>query len=751
MTSQINLNRCRIAHDLLERITKDDKINVVIGQEPYGKSLIDYHDDNRDSFINVDNKYKVLKSGCGEGFVHVELSNCVVISCYFSPNGNVADFERLLQNMKKVIRHGGKQVVMGGDLNAKTNLIGSKTTNQRGAILQDWILTNGLVILNEGDTPTFQNANGTSIIDFTVASEQLSRRVGTWRVEPEIENFSDHHNIRFEIQGTPGETTPRLSQTGWSIKPAAITELTAAHRKHPDEHTTIQQIKKLFPIKTLTPRETGPGEWYETPLFNIDELKAALKERKKRKAPGLDGISLEVLRACITETPMVFLKLLNDCLQKAEFPAAWKRARLVLTEKPKKDPQGQTSYRPLCLIDELGKIFEALIKNRLEDEMRKKGLEHVHQYGFTKGKSTTSALLKIKEIADNTKKKAYQHREICIMILMDVQNAFNSAPWDGIIQSLSDGGISRYIVEIVKSYLWDRSIVTAEGEIYPVTCGVPQGSILGPKLWNIFYNKILNVDIGKGVETVAYADDLALVVTGKTPDMVKTRATQAIQRVSETLRGMGIKVAPEKTESVLLTAPRKIPGIVLDTGERSIATSDSVRYLGVMLDRNVKMKAHIRRTVEKANKMITLLYRLMPRVGGPKASKRRALAGTVISAALYGAPMWHQTLKYQHYSNLMTGINRKLATMITSAYKTVPTIAIEAIAGTIPLDLLVRERVEMQTLGSEHKANAREATMRAWQDRFGAEIRRGRLLHHPSHDGPRGIRELSQKNKKTGK
>ncbi|ENN74968.1 hypothetical protein YQE_08464, partial [Dendroctonus ponderosae] len=119
-----------IAHDLLERITKDDKINVVIGQEPYGKSLIDYHDDNRDSFINVDNKYKVLKSGCGEGFVHVELSNCVVISCYFSPNGNVADFERLLQNMEKVIRHGGKQVVMGGDLNAKTNLIGPQCENE---------------------------------------------------------------------------------------------------------------------------------------------------------------------------------------------------------------------------------------------------------------------------------------------------------------------------------------------------------------------------------------------------------------------------------------------------------------------------------------------------------------------------------------------------------------------------------------------------------------------------------------------
>ncbi|ENN71802.1 hypothetical protein YQE_11536, partial [Dendroctonus ponderosae] len=132
---QINLNRCRIAHDLIERTIANENITVTIDQEPYGKSRIEFHDANRDSFINVDNKHDVIKSGSGEGFVHVELSTCVFFSCYFSPNGEVADIERLLQNVERIIRHQGKNVVMGGDLNAKTNLIGSKTTNQRGAIL----------------------------------------------------------------------------------------------------------------------------------------------------------------------------------------------------------------------------------------------------------------------------------------------------------------------------------------------------------------------------------------------------------------------------------------------------------------------------------------------------------------------------------------------------------------------------------------------------------------------------------------
>ncbi|KAH1000566.1 hypothetical protein HUJ04_012875 [Dendroctonus ponderosae] len=170
------------------------KIN---GQEPYGKSRIDFHDANRDGFINVDNKHDVIKSGSEEGFVHVELSTCVFLSYFFFPYGEVADFERLLQNIERIIRHQRKNVVIGGDHR-------TKTTNQRGAILLDWILANGPVMLNDGDRPTFRNANGTSVIYFTAATEQLSRRVGKWRVEPDIENFSDHHNIRFEIRCKPG-------------------------------------------------------------------------------------------------------------------------------------------------------------------------------------------------------------------------------------------------------------------------------------------------------------------------------------------------------------------------------------------------------------------------------------------------------------------------------------------------------------------------------------------------------------------
>ncbi|KAH1009953.1 hypothetical protein HUJ05_004328, partial [Dendroctonus ponderosae] len=154
------------------------------------------------------------------------------------------------------------------------------TAKARGAILQEWILANGLVILNEGDTPTFQNANGTSIIDFTAATEQLGRRVDKWRVEPDIENFGDHNNIYFEVSCKPGENTTRPSQAGWTIKPAAITELAAAwktsHQTKRGQYNTIRtltsDIVKLldkYGHKKSSSSGRPPVYWWNADIANL--------------------------------------------------------------------------------------------------------------------------------------------------------------------------------------------------------------------------------------------------------------------------------------------------------------------------------------------------------------------------------------------------------------------------------------------------------------------------------------------------
>lgn len=79
-----------------------------------------------------------------------------------------------------------------------------------------------------------------------------------------------------------------------------------------------------------------------------------------------------------------------------------------------------------------------------------------------------------------------------------------------------------------------------------MSCGVPQGSILGSTLWNIFYDRILKTTVEKGVTLVAYADDLAMVVTGKNKEALTSKVQDTMRRITRELGEMDLEVAVEK-------------------------------------------------------------------------------------------------------------------------------------------------------------------------------------------------------------
>lgn len=82
------------------------------------------------------------------------------------------------------------------------------------------------------------------------------------------------------------------------------------------------------------------------------------------------------------------------------------------------------------------------------------------EFGFRKGKSTMDAIQKVLTISDQIRKKANQHRAFCVMITIDIKSAFNSAPWKEIIKALEMAQISNYLINIIKSYLSHRAIIT---------------------------------------------------------------------------------------------------------------------------------------------------------------------------------------------------------------------------------------------------------------------------------------------------
>lgn len=480
-----------------------------------------------------------------------------------------------------------------------------------------------------------------------------------------------------------------------------------------------KEIQRLFPQNSSTTNNMKiarhPGE---VPKFQPSELQSAIGKLKLKKATGPDYIPAEVIKICVTKAEEVFLQMYNDYLCTQVFPVEWKISRLVLLEKPKKNQTDEVSYRPICIVNCVGKLFEILIKNRMETVMEERNILNQNQFGFRKGLSTLNAVQKVKTWTDQIRAKAYKNRECSVLIMLDIKNAFNTAPWDGIIEALKHKNFPLYIINTIKSYLSERKIVTNYGSVHNTSCGVPQGSVLGPILWNIYYDQILNLKQEAGVEVIAYADDLTIAVKAKTVQQLEEKAQWAATQVIEKLSEMGLAVATAKTEVLFLTGQRAIRQLDITIMDQSVQTSGAVKYLGIYLDRDLRMTAHVNYVCQKSVTILNNLRRIMPRLGGPSKCKRQVLASVLISTILYGTPIWSKALNYKKYELKLNSILRLVSIAVTSGYRTVPTQAIMVIAGIPPVKLLAEERTCIYEKGKEHKQQARKSLLQKWEEQW---------------------------------
>lgn len=476
------------------------------------------------------------------------------------------------------------------------------------------------------------------------------------------------------------------------------------------EQMEEEQVEDL--LNGLFPRGMGiegdewmeEVEWDEGWNVGMEEVKEAIQRKKKGdKAPGLDGIKASVWEKVPEEMMEVLKEGFTVCMKEGTFPEKWKEARLVLIPKGGSDDEGRPKVRPICLIREIGKIFERILANRLNNWMEEHpeaGLAN-NQHGFRKGRSTIDALMRVKNAVRETREEG----GVVVAVSLDVTNAFNAVPWKGIMRALERKGFPSYLRRILCGYLSRRRIRyplggDKEGIRY-MEAGVPQGSVLGPILWNIAYDEVLRTEVEEGCEMVGYADDTLVLATAEDTMNAAIRASVQVGRVVRRIRGIGLEVAAGKTEAMVFGNKRRGRGRIeerpdVEVGGMIVELRDRIKYLGVIWDEDVTFKPHFEYAEGKGMKVVKALGRLMPNLRGPGEHKRRLYASVVMSVLLYAAPVWSDAFGASETIQApIRRVQRAVSLRVIAAYRTVSYVAATLLARSPPAFLLAANRKRM--------------------------------------------------------
>lgn len=203
------------------------------------------------------------------------------------------------------------------------------------------------------------------------------------------------------------------------------------------EHGVLHTIVNgIFPIHLAPAPRAHITE--EAPRVTVEELTRAASSLRNKISSGIDGITNKVLKIIVWHQPGILLQTFNKCLDESRFSRDWKKSRLVLIKKGDKPLREPSSYRPLCFLNCMGKLFEKIIDNRLRDilEADTPGGLSENQYRFRGGRSTIDALQQVCKLVDDTG----PNKKIGLLTL-DIKNAINSAPWKKVLDAMEDKGI----------------------------------------------------------------------------------------------------------------------------------------------------------------------------------------------------------------------------------------------------------------------------------------------------------------------
>lgn len=380
------------------------------------------------------------------------------------------------------------------------------------------------------------------------------------------------------------------------------------------------------------------------PQITTKEVKLIIKHLPNSSS-GPDNIHNRCLKNHTELLLQHLTKLFNVILDFGYIPNMWKQANIILLLKPKKDKQQPSSYRPISLLSCLGKLLEKIIKQRLTLEVERRNILPAHQAGFRSNKSTLYNIIRLERYA-NEQLHGQEGRRHSGVIFFDIKAAFDSVWHDGLIYKLNDLRLPRYLLRYLVSFLCNRT-ATIEMEntlsrSFKLNSGTPQGSPLSPLLY-IIYTSDSMTNIPQHTEHGLFADDTALWTSSNKTTGLTFRLQQSVDAFQSWCTSWKLKLQPTKTEMIHFSIhPRKKykHPVAVKVEGTIVQPIDSARYLGVIIDKQLKWRNHLQHIESTVASRISLLRYLSKSANEPNPRTMLNIYKSIIrTVIIYGYPV----------------------------------------------------------------------------------------------------------------
>ena len=469
---------------------------------------------------------------------------------------------------------------------------------------------------------------------------------------------------------------------------------------NPEESLSIL-LQQFFPGHTDVP-EVDNMVWSMVRnnkldnTFTIKKIKNAFQRMGSFKGAGPDGLKPIVMKNFGPIALRCISFIFKAIYSTGYIPLELRKSRVVFIPKPLKTDYGEAgSFRPISLTQYYFKTMERVVEWSLRENSDKYGKISQMQHAYSTTKGTDTALSTLVNMIES----CILRNKLCLVLSVDIKGAFNNLATNTIQKVLVENKYPPLMIRWYMNFLKNRnSVAEVLGIIKTIRpiCGTPQGGVLSSRIWNLAFDPLLKLlNDNSPCSPVGFADDGALSFMGIDPNTMVANAQTSLNLAIEWGAQNGLSFCPKKTTVVFFTRKYNFHKKVLPKvkkikmGGVEIKPSQSMTYLGVILDQKLNWSLHIHTKVAKAIKWLAVLKPAIDNIYGLSPARMLWIYKQILLPRItYGALVWGHslTLEQQHTIRSLESLTFRYFAQI---WKNTPTASLEVILNQKPAHLEV--------------------------------------------------------------